>query len=56
MLFIGMREGGKNYSIADIMDAIKASHAKDVVKDAAVNLFRNAMNWGVFSEAGYADC
>jgi uncharacterized protein len=47
-----MRESGANYSIADIIDAIKASHAKDVVKDAAINLFRNAMNWGVFSEQG----
>jgi len=47
------KEQGKNYSIEDIIKAVRADdRSSQDVKDAAENRFVNAGRWGVFSDEG----
>jgi hypothetical protein len=46
------RETKKEYDIEDIMKAVKASAVDENVKNATLNLFLNAKNWGLFDIKG----
>jgi hypothetical protein len=49
----GLQESKKNYSISDIIDAIKNDESSEkAVKDAAINRFLAAESWGIFKEKG----
>jgi uncharacterized protein len=47
-----LREAGKDFNMKDILAAIKQSGENSDVKNAALNLFMNADNWGLFSDKG----
>lgn len=43
---------GKDYTVNDILEAVKASNANQTTKDAATNHFNNSLHWGLFSDHG----
>lgn len=47
-----LKEQKETYSLRDIVAAIKAEKAEDVVKEGLMNRFIVAEDWGVFSEEG----
>ena len=47
-----LREEKKEFSLDDIMEAIKSSEADKEIKNASLNLFGNASTWGLFDMKG----
>jgi len=47
-----LREEKKEFSLYDIMEAIKSSEADKEIKNASLNLFGNASTWGLFDMKG----
>ncbi|MBW2991003.1 ATP-binding protein [Candidatus Woesearchaeota archaeon] len=48
----GLRKERKEFSLDDIINAIKNSKAEENVKNATLNLFGNASTWGIFDIRG----
>jgi len=52
-LILELKKEGKEYSIGDIIEAVRTDERSEkVVKDAVENRFLGAENWGVFSAEG----
>ncbi len=47
-----LKKSKKDFSIQDILGAVKNSSADENVKNATMNLFSNADNWGLFNIQG----
>ena len=47
-----LREEKKEFSLDDIMEAVKSSEADKEIKNASLNLFGNATTWGLFDMKG----